>query len=223
MKGARCRECGNYTVIRKDGCDFCSACGWTGHLRLRKDKRIDAYIAKSQDFAKPILEELRARVHALMPEIEEDIKWGFPSFMYKGKIFFGMSAFKAHAGCGFWHPLMRPDDKSPEGISEWRVKCAGPAAVARRVREAREEGEEAHRRWRTGPPAPKPDPNRKVAVPEGPRRAAREEREGARDVRGLSLFEEERVRDLDQRGEARGNARQSASTRRLRSWPKANP
>ncbi len=30
MKGARCRECGNYTVIRRDGCDFCSACGWTG-------------------------------------------------------------------------------------------------------------------------------------------------------------------------------------------------
>ena len=30
MKGARCRECGNDTVIRKDGCDFCSACGWTG-------------------------------------------------------------------------------------------------------------------------------------------------------------------------------------------------
>ena len=30
MKGARCRECGNFTVIRKDGCDFCSACGWVG-------------------------------------------------------------------------------------------------------------------------------------------------------------------------------------------------
>ncbi|HYC37756.1 MAG TPA: adenosylcobalamin-dependent ribonucleoside-diphosphate reductase [Usitatibacter sp.] len=30
MKGAMCRECGNYTVIRKDGCDFCSACGWVG-------------------------------------------------------------------------------------------------------------------------------------------------------------------------------------------------
>jgi ribonucleoside-diphosphate reductase alpha chain len=30
MKGALCRECGNYTVIRKDGCDFCSACGWVG-------------------------------------------------------------------------------------------------------------------------------------------------------------------------------------------------
>ena len=30
MKGSRCRECGNHTVIRKDGCDFCSACGWVG-------------------------------------------------------------------------------------------------------------------------------------------------------------------------------------------------
>ena len=30
MKGSLCRECGNHTVIRKDGCDFCSACGWVG-------------------------------------------------------------------------------------------------------------------------------------------------------------------------------------------------
>jgi ribonucleoside-diphosphate reductase alpha chain len=30
MRGSRCRECGNDTVIRKDGCDFCSACGWVG-------------------------------------------------------------------------------------------------------------------------------------------------------------------------------------------------
>ena len=30
MKGAKCPECGNYAVIKKDGCDFCSACGWVG-------------------------------------------------------------------------------------------------------------------------------------------------------------------------------------------------
>ena len=30
MQGALCSECGNYTVIRKDGCDFCSACGAVG-------------------------------------------------------------------------------------------------------------------------------------------------------------------------------------------------
>ncbi|WP_142808815.1 adenosylcobalamin-dependent ribonucleoside-diphosphate reductase [Tepidiphilus olei] len=30
MQGARCNECGNYAVIRKDGCDFCTACGAVG-------------------------------------------------------------------------------------------------------------------------------------------------------------------------------------------------
>jgi ribonucleoside-diphosphate reductase alpha chain len=28
--GVKCPECGNRTVIRKDGCDFCTACGHTG-------------------------------------------------------------------------------------------------------------------------------------------------------------------------------------------------
>ena len=30
LKGARCPECGNHAVIKKDGCEFCSACGWVG-------------------------------------------------------------------------------------------------------------------------------------------------------------------------------------------------
>ena len=30
MKGSRCPECGNATLIRKDGCDWCTACGFTG-------------------------------------------------------------------------------------------------------------------------------------------------------------------------------------------------
>ena len=30
QQGALCGECGNYTVIRKDGCDFCTACGAVG-------------------------------------------------------------------------------------------------------------------------------------------------------------------------------------------------
>jgi ribonucleoside-diphosphate reductase alpha chain len=30
MQGALCNECGNMTVIRKDGCDFCTACGAIG-------------------------------------------------------------------------------------------------------------------------------------------------------------------------------------------------
>ncbi len=30
MAGARCPECANSTLIRKDGCDYCTACGFTG-------------------------------------------------------------------------------------------------------------------------------------------------------------------------------------------------
>jgi ribonucleoside-diphosphate reductase alpha chain len=30
MQGSRCNECGNLSVIRKDGCDFCTACGAVG-------------------------------------------------------------------------------------------------------------------------------------------------------------------------------------------------
>jgi ribonucleoside-diphosphate reductase alpha chain len=30
LKGTRCPECGNHAVIKKDGCEFCSACGWVG-------------------------------------------------------------------------------------------------------------------------------------------------------------------------------------------------
>ena len=30
MAGKVCLECGNATVIHKDGCDFCTACGAVG-------------------------------------------------------------------------------------------------------------------------------------------------------------------------------------------------
>jgi len=137
-----------------------------GGLRVKKDKRVDAYIARSQGFAKPILEELRSRVHSIVPGIEEDIKWGFPAFMYKGKIFFGMSAFKAHCGAGFWHPLMRAEDKSPEGIGEFgKITTLGElpprgefARLAKRAKKLTDDGVK-------GPERAKPDPNRKVTVP----------------------------------------------------------
>lgn len=50
-----------------------------------KDPRIDAYIAKSAEFARPILKKLRALVHRGCPDVKETVKWGMPSFEYKGK------------------------------------------------------------------------------------------------------------------------------------------
>jgi uncharacterized protein YdeI (YjbR/CyaY-like superfamily) len=69
---------------------------------MKTDPRIDAYIERQADFARPILTHLRAVVHEACPECEETLKWSSPSFMYKGKILAGFAAFKAHAVFGFW-------------------------------------------------------------------------------------------------------------------------
>src|SRR5947208_13440701 len=77
----------------------------------KKDSRVDACIAKSAPFAQPILKHIRKLVHAGCPEVEETIKWQFPSFMYKGMLC-GMAAFKNHCTFGFWkHELIFGKDK----------------------------------------------------------------------------------------------------------------
>ncbi len=66
-----------------------------------RDPRIDAYIAKSSEFARPILSHLRDVVHRACPQVEETIKWNFPHFMYHGMLC-AMAAFKEHCTFGFW-------------------------------------------------------------------------------------------------------------------------
>ncbi len=66
------------------------------------DSRIDDYIDKAQNFAKPILSYIREIMHEDCPEVAEDWKWSYPHFMYKGKILAAMCAFKKHCAMGFW-------------------------------------------------------------------------------------------------------------------------
>ena len=66
------------------------------------DPRIDAYIAKSAEFAQPILKHLRTVVHAACPDVEESMKWSTPHFGYKGAMMCSMAAFKEHCSFGFW-------------------------------------------------------------------------------------------------------------------------
>lgn len=69
---------------------------------MSREPRIDAYIAKAQPFARPILEKVRERVHAVMPDVEEAMKWSHPTYMRGGKIVLGTAAFKQHAAVNFW-------------------------------------------------------------------------------------------------------------------------
>jgi uncharacterized protein YdeI (YjbR/CyaY-like superfamily) len=71
----------------------------------KRDPRVDAYIQKSAEFARPILTHVREIVHQAVPEAEETIKWGAPHFEYKG-VLCGLAGFKQHCNVIIWKASM---------------------------------------------------------------------------------------------------------------------
>lgn len=101
---------------------------------MSTDPRVDAYIAASADFAKPILIWVRARVHAACPGVEETIKWSRPSFNYKGKLLVGVAAFKEHATLGFWDRESISTGKEREAAGQFgRITALGDLPSAEQV------------------------------------------------------------------------------------------
>lgn len=98
------------------------------------DPRVDAYIARSAEFARPILECVRERVHETCPEVEETIKWGMPTFMHAGAILCSMAAFKRHASFGFWkHALVVGSDSTVQGDASEDEASKGMGSFGRLV------------------------------------------------------------------------------------------
>jgi uncharacterized protein YdeI (YjbR/CyaY-like superfamily) len=81
---------------------------------MARDPRIDAYIAKSANFARPILERVRERVHKTVPDAGETIKWGMPHFTHNDKSIAGMAAFKAHCAV-----MVHGDGRQSEGMGSY--------------------------------------------------------------------------------------------------------
>jgi uncharacterized protein YdeI (YjbR/CyaY-like superfamily) len=76
-----------------------------------RDPRVDSLIETAAPFARPILRELRERVHAACPEVVETIKWRSASFEHHGMLC-GMASFKEHCTFGFWkHDLVVGSDR----------------------------------------------------------------------------------------------------------------
>jgi uncharacterized protein YdeI (YjbR/CyaY-like superfamily) len=86
---------------------------------LSRDPRIDTYIARAAPFARPILEHVRERVHAVVPDIEEAMKWSMPAYVRGGKIVLGTAAFKAHAALNFWRGKELGVDHSPDAMGQF--------------------------------------------------------------------------------------------------------
>jgi len=77
------------------------------------DSRVDAYIDRSADFAKPILLHIRKLVHAACPDVLETMKWSFPHFDYKDQMMCSMASFKQHCAFGFWKQSLLEDAAFP--------------------------------------------------------------------------------------------------------------
>jgi uncharacterized protein YdeI (YjbR/CyaY-like superfamily) len=85
------------------------------------DSRVDAYIEKSAEFAKPILTHLRNLVHQASPELKETMKWSSPFFDYEGPVC-QIAAFKQHCAFGFWKAKLMDD---PHQILNQQPDTAG--------------------------------------------------------------------------------------------------
>jgi uncharacterized protein YdeI (YjbR/CyaY-like superfamily) len=161
-------------------------------MKNHTDPRIDAYIAKSADFAQPILEHLRALVHQACPQAEETLKWRMPSFMYGGQILCGMAAFKAHCTFGFWHKgmgsVLRADGHEAKNAMAafGRVMSLkdlpGEKALIRYIRQAAKlnESDEPAR------PRPKSKAKAELPVPDGLAAALRKNKAAAANFKGFS-------------------------------------
>jgi len=127
---------------------------------MPKDPRVDAYIAKSADFAKPILKNIRAAVHKACPGITETIKWGVPAYVDDRGILCMTAAFKRHCGWVFWTGR-KPASVDAKALR--RIIAAdqlpGPRELVALVKEA------ATRQSVVKKAAPKRAPARPVKVP----------------------------------------------------------
>src|ERR1700761_7830580 len=66
---------------------------------MNYNPEIDQYIAKAEDFAKPILTHWRQLIHQNCPDVTESVKWSFPNFEYKDDNMFVLAAYGKH--CSF--------------------------------------------------------------------------------------------------------------------------
>jgi uncharacterized protein YdeI (YjbR/CyaY-like superfamily) len=148
---------------------------------VSRDARIDAYIASAQPFARPILEKMRERVHAVVPEAEETLKWSMPAYTIGGKILLITAAFKAHAALNFWRGQeLRGDKANAEAMGQFGklesvADLPSDAELDRLIGEAAEVAKSAPapRKTKHAPkPAPGMHPQFAVALAKAPKARA---------------------------------------------------
>jgi uncharacterized protein YdeI (YjbR/CyaY-like superfamily) len=134
-----------------------------------RDPRLDAAIHKAQPYAQQIFVRVRDLMHVASPDIEEDIRWGTPTFMYKGSILAGFAAFKAYCALAFWkHKLLAP--RLPAADANALEQCGRMTSIAdlpddRTVTRLIKAAVKLQDDGIKEAPRPKPPKDRTIAVP----------------------------------------------------------
>ena len=148
---------------------------------MSREPRIDAYIAKAEPFARPILEKVRERVHAVVPDVEEAVKWSMPAYTLAGKILLITAAFKGHSALNFWRGQELDSSHSTVGAMGQfgKIKSVdelpSDAELDRLIREAAElaKGAPAPRKPKAAPtPPPKMHADFAAALAKAPKAKA---------------------------------------------------
>jgi uncharacterized protein YdeI (YjbR/CyaY-like superfamily) len=161
----------NVRQIGRERIDIFAHLKFNPNTMASKDPRVDSYIAKSADFAKPILTHIRELVHQGCPEVEETLKWSMPFFMYKG-MFCHMAAFNSHCSLGFWKSklIMGKDgasnDEERDGMGQFGKISSlkdlpGDKKMLAYIKEAKRLNDEGIQK----PSKPKPKGPRELAIP----------------------------------------------------------
>ncbi|MBI1279778.1 MAG: hypothetical protein GC179_16745 [Anaerolineaceae bacterium] len=84
-------------------------------------KTIDEYINAYPEKVRPILQTLRQTIKEEVPEVQEAIKYGMPTFIYHGNlVYFG--AWKKHVG---FYPITRSMEESIEELANYKTSGKG--------------------------------------------------------------------------------------------------
>ncbi|WP_057938094.1 YdeI/OmpD-associated family protein [Algoriphagus resistens] len=80
------------------------------------NSKVDEYIAKSEGFAKAILNHLRQIIHQTCPTVEEDIKWGTPHYTYEGDYICMLGGFKNHCSFSLYKAAFMKDTEIVKSV-----------------------------------------------------------------------------------------------------------
>ncbi len=78
--------------------------------------KVDEYIERSEEFARPILRHLRQLIHDACPDAEESIKWSLPHFDYNGAILCILTSYKHYCAFTFHKSDLMSDPRLKENL-----------------------------------------------------------------------------------------------------------